>query len=196
MDKAIQFLSAVISHISPELSKEAKMFFIEGLTSKKLKKKEHFIEVKKVHNQIGFVANGLVRGYYVNEQGDEITTRFVKEGNFATHYRAFLNQQPSKYYFQCIEDTTLLCFDYKHIKEGYQKFPDFDRFGRLIAEGIINVLEYRMESFQFENAEERYLQFMQTSPDLFNRVSITHLASYLGVTRPSLSRIRNNIAKK
>ncbi len=195
MDSSRKFFSTVISSVLPEITPETMNYLLQITTIKELKPRDYFIEITKPHREIGFIAKGLVRGYYMNEKGVEITTRLLKEGGFATHYKAFLNQEPSKYAFQCLEETTFVCFDFDHIQKGYALYPDLERFGRLIAENIIKILESRTESFQFMEAEERYLEFLKSNPDLFNRISLNTLSSYLGITRPSLSRIRNNIAK-
>jgi len=193
MLQPLAFFQLVVSKTLPEISPEALAYLVKGTSIKKLKAKEHFIKTTRIHQEIGFVASGLVRGYLINEQADIITTRFLKEGGFATHYKAFLNQEPSLYFFQCLEPTTFVCFNYQHIQLGYKQFPELERFGRLVAENIVRTLERRMESFHFQNAEERYLAFISENPNLFNRISLTHLSSYLGITRPSLSRIRKNI---
>ena len=85
---------------------------------------------------------------------------------------------------------------YDKIQEGYRKFKTSERYGRLIAEYVLTVQTDRVESLLFETAEERYLNFIDQNPDLVNRISLTHLATYLGIERQSLSRIRSKIAKK
>lgn len=82
---------------------------------------------------------------------------------------------------------------YHHIQQGYDQFIGFERNGRLIAEAILQQQQRRIESFQFDSAEQRYLDFIQENPGLFNRISLTNLSSYLGIERPSLSRIRKKI---
>ncbi|MEO0333838.1 MAG: Crp/Fnr family transcriptional regulator, partial [Bacteroidota bacterium] len=131
--------------------------------------------------------------FYVNDEGEEITTRLVNTGGFVTYYSAFLAQKSSDYYFQCLEDSTILCFTYEYVQAGYQQYPELERFGRLVAESIIHILESRMRSFHFQSAQERYLDFVRQYPDLTNRISLNHLSSYLGVKRPSLSRIRKKL---
>jgi ABC-type amino acid transport substrate-binding protein len=83
---------------------------------------------------------------------------------------------------------------YKHIQEGYKKFPIFERYGRLVAEAVLKIQQKRIEGFLFDNAETRYLDFIKENPNLFNRVSLSYLASYLGIERQSLTRIRKKLA--
>ncbi|MAO17051.1 MAG: cAMP-binding protein, partial [Muricauda sp.] len=149
-----------------------------------------------VQKEVGFVCKGLLRRYYVNEKGNKITTGFINENNYATDYPAFIRQKPSKYFIECLEPSVIIKLPYDKIQEGYRKFKTSERYGRLIAEYVLTVQTDRVESLLFETAEERYLNFIDQNPDLVNRISLTHLATYLGIERQSLSRIRSKIAKK
>ena len=135
-----------------------------------------------------------MRAFYIDNNGNEISVNFIRENRYATHYSAFITRTPSKYYFQCLEPTVLVTISYKHIQEGYQKFPIFERYGRLVAESVLKIQQKRIEGFLFDNAESRYLDFINENPDLFNRVSLSYLASYLGIERQSLTRIRKKLA--
>jgi len=189
-----EFLKSVIRYIHNEISEDALNYFLDGTHEKKLDKNENFININKPHSEIGFIAKGLFRGYYIDDKGREINTRFLKEGNFVTHYKAFILQQPSSYYFKAIEPSTVLCFNYTHIQKGYQLYSDLEKFGRLMAEEIIKKLESRLESQHFDNAEKRYYDFMKEYPDLHNRLSLEHISSYIRITRPALSRLRSKIS--
>jgi hypothetical protein len=135
-----------------------------------------------------------LRAFYIDNNGNEISVNFIRENRYATHYSAFITRTPSKYYFQCLEPTVLVTISYKHIQEGYEKFPIFERYGRLVAESVLKIQQKRIEGFLFDNAESRYLDFINENPDLFNRVSLSYLASYLGIERQSLTRIRKKLA--
>lgn len=189
MDNKSMFES-VVKFIYKDIDDKSLEYFVKGTTEKTLRKSEVFISTTKVHNEIGFVVKGLLRGFYIDDKGIELNTRFVQEGNFATHYKAFICQEPSKYIFKAIEATQLLCFDYNHIQNCYRLLPGFEKFGRLMAEAIIKKMDNRLESQQFDPAEKRYYDFMQEYPDLHNRLPLEQIASYIRVTRPSLSRIR------
>jgi CRP-like cAMP-binding protein len=147
-----------------------------------------------MQKEIGFVYSGLLRAFYIDNNGNEISVNFIRENRYATHYAAFITQTPSKYYFQCLESTVLVTISYKHIQEGYEKFPIFERYGRLVAEAVLKIQQKRIEGFLFDNAETRYLDFIKENSDLFNRVSLSYLASYLGIERQSLTRIRKKLA--
>lgn len=182
--------------LCPKLTKEEWAYLEKGLTIKDLSPKSFFIQAGDVQRQIGFIVKGLFRAYYVDYKGNEITIRFNKEGAYVTDYVTFITQQPSNYYFQCLEPSQLITLSYQHIQEGYDLYRGIERYGRLIAEEVLKSQQKRIDSFQFYNAEQRYLQFVEENRGLFNRISLTHLASYLGVERPSLSRIRKKISRE
>jgi hypothetical protein len=92
-----------------------------------------------------------------------------------------------------MEPSIIVNLSHKHIQEGYNKFPNLERYGRLVAEEVLKAQQRRIESFLFDNAETRYLDFVIENPDLFNRVSLSCLASFLGVERQSLTRIRKKL---
>jgi len=180
----------------PNLSPEGLELFRSQLTIKEYPQKDFFFKFGEVQTTMGFVCKGLLRRYYINEKGKTITTGFVKENEYATDYPAFIRQKPTKYYMECLEPCIIIALKYKDIQEGYDKFKSNERYGRLIAEEVLTIQTDRVESFLFESAEERYLNFIKDHPGLINRISLTHLSSYLGIERQSLSRIRSKIAKK
>ncbi|MCI4671919.1 MAG: Crp/Fnr family transcriptional regulator [Bacteroidia bacterium] len=190
-----QFKEAIFN-INPALSEEEWEYMKSCCLFRSFNKKEFVLKEGEHQTAIGFVSSGLLRSYYVDDKGNEITIRFVRENNYATHYSALINDQVSRYNFQCLEDSELILLQYDMVKQGYDKYKGIERFGRLIAELVLSRQQDRIERFQFLDAEERYTYFTQEYPDLFNRVSLSHLASYLGIQRPSLSRIRKKIAEE
>ncbi len=185
------YLKTFVDLNSDELS-----FINSSLSIRKYNKKEFLFESGMVQKEVGFVCKGFLRRYYINEKGNKITTGFINENNYATDYPSFIRQKPSKYFIECLEPSVIIKFPYNKIQEGYTKFKAIEMYGRLIAEWVLTVQTDRVESFLFENAEERYLKFIDQNKDIINRVSLSHLASYLGIERQSLSRIRSKIAKK
>jgi CRP/FNR family transcriptional regulator len=191
LEEKYNFIKSVIRHINKDINEEALDFFVKGLTEKNLDKNKIFIDNQKKHNEIGFIVKGLIRGYYIDTKGNEINTRFLNEGGFATHYKAFIEQEPSNFFFKTVEPTQLLCFSYIHIQNCYRNFPHFEKFGRLMAEAIIIKMDERLESLHFDNAEKRYYDFIQKYPDLHNRLSLEQISSYIRISRPALSRLRS-----
>lgn len=188
------YLNAVRT-LCPNVSHTALNYLKSGLRVVELQPKHFFIHANVIQQEIGFVFQGLIRAFHIDNQGNEITVNFVQENRYATHYTAFITRTPGKYYFQCIEPTILVNLSYDHIQTGYDKFPDIERYGRLIAEEVLKFQQKRIESFLFDTAEQRYLDFIKENPDLFNRVSLSHLSSFLGMERQTLTRIRQKLAK-
>jgi len=188
------YLNAVRT-LCPNVSHTALNYLKSGLRVVELQPKHFFIHANVIQQEIGFVFQGLIRAFYIDNQGNEITVNFVQEDRYATHYTAFITRTPGKYYFQCIEPIILVNLSYDHIQTGYDKFPDIERYGRLIAEEVLKFQQKRIESFLFDTAEQRYLDFIKENPDLFNRVSLSHLSSFLGMERQTLTRIRQKLAK-
>ena len=180
--------------ICPNATIEELNYLESGLSVVELKAKHFFIHANTIQKEIGFLYSGLLRAFYIDNNGNEISVNFIRENRYATQYSAFITRTPSKYYFQCLEPTVLVTISYKHIQEGYEKFPIFERYGRLVAESVLKIQQKRIEGFLFDNAESRYLDFINENPDLFNRVSLSYLASYLGIERQSLTRIRKKLA--
>jgi CRP/FNR family transcriptional regulator len=159
-----------------------------------LKKKDFFIRAGDLQKDLGFMVTGLVRSFYIDNAGNEKTMRFLTDRQFVTNYPALLGNQPSKYSYQCLAETTLVKIPYTAIVESYNSSHQFDRFGRIIAEKILQMHQARIESFMFDTAEQRYLAFIAQQPEVFKRISITDLCSYLGVERQTLTRIRNKLS--
>ncbi len=193
METDFDLLEGAIKQLNPRCTEEEWAYLRSGLLIYSLKAREFFIEAGLKNHPLGFVVSGLIRIYYINEQGQDITIQFVSEGGYATDYYSFITQTPSKYYFQCLEPTRLITVSYHHVQQGYERHVGLERYGRLIAEEVFKMQQQRIEGFQFDSAEKRYVDFIQQNPGLFNRISLTHLSSYLGIERQSLSRIRKKI---
>ncbi|RKR04962.1 CRP-like cAMP-binding protein [Flavobacterium sp. 90] len=194
MELGAEILFKSVREICPEITDEEMSQYASRLTFQELHKKDFFLQVGKVQKSIGFIANGLVRSSFVDNEGNEITVGFYSEGDYATHYPAFITQQPSKYSIQCLEPTTMVCLSYEDLQWIYKKLPSFEKYGRLVAEEILKRQQARIENFIFQTAEERYIDFIKHHSDLFNRISVSHLCSFLGIERQSLTRIRQKLA--
>jgi len=196
LTEAIQTYLKTVKDLCPNANTKALNFLESGLTVTSLAVKNFYIQANTTQKQVGFVFSGLLRAFYIDDKGNEITIRFAKELDFATEFVAFITQTPSKFFFQCLEPCQIVNIPYPHMQEAYSKFPVLEKYGRLIAEEVLKSQQKRIQSFLFENAEQRYINFVKENPNLNNRVSLSHLSTYLGIERPSLSRIRKKIAGK
>lgn len=144
--------------------------------------------------QLYFVAEGLLRIYYIDEEGAEANKSFPAEGGFAGPLATALLDLPSRYGIQALEDSVLLAAQYNNYFELLEQHPAFDRLGRKMLEWLLGRRELREQSLLQQSAKERYLDFVDQYSDIFNRIPQYHVASYLGITEVSLSRLRSQIA--
>ncbi len=196
MEKAFQKYIESYKLVCPELTEEELNFIYINLSIKHFNKKEYYLNGREIQREMGFVYSGLLRSYYLDKQGKEITISFINENAYASDYPSFLRQIPSKYYIISLEPSIIVNLPYTKIQEAYRKYKNFEHYGRKIAEKILLKKQDRLESLLLESAEERYLRFINQNPKLINRISLSHLSSYLGIERQSLSRIRKNLAQK
>lgn len=165
------------------------------LKTKNYKAKENFLSEAKVCQEIGFVNKGCFRTYYLSD-GKEINTHFVFEKEFVTDYDSFLQSKPSRYFIQALEDAEIVTFNLSALQNAYNQSQNWERFGRMIAEQSYKLTTQRVESFLFLDGEQRYLDFLKNQSHIFERIPLYHIASYLGLERESLSRLRKKIAGK
>lgn len=179
----------------PFLPEEGLNFLANQFEVREYKAKEYFIKANNKFPFIGFIHSGLIRVYFYDKQDNEVTFNFLKEGDYATHYVAFKEETNSRFNFQCIENSVILLISKESINKITEKYFEFEKFRRIIIEEFLAIFFKRFEGMLIESAEERYLNFVKEKPFLLKRVLITHLCSYLGVTRQTLTRIRNNLVK-
>ncbi len=170
--------------------------FSTQLTISELDKNEIYIEQGKVQKQGGFVIKGLIREFYTDELGNEKTMNFVSENEYAFNYPTYMEKEPSPFSYQCLEPTTIINFPINHIQQTYQELPIFEQYGRLRSEKRAKKQRKRLKDLLSKTAEQRYIDFIEENPALFQRITISHLASYLGVERQTLTKIRKQIITK
>lgn len=146
-------------------------------------------------HKLFFVCEGLLRVYTIADDGEEATKGFKTENIFAGPLAAFMLNLPSMYGVEALEKTTLLVARYKDMNDLYEQHPVFDRLGRRFMEEIVIQKELRERIALHQTAKERYQTFMRQFPELAQRVPLYHIASFLGITAESLSRVRNELAR-
>lgn len=154
-----------------------------------LKKDDYFAEAGKVLNQVGFIIDGILRICYYNNKGEEITKIFIEEN----HLLYNLKNVPSTEYIQAATDCKLLTFSNQDWKEISNTIIDWDHIIQKITNKLLVQKLERVSPLVSQDASTRYLEFMEKYPTLVNRIPLVYIASYLGMTKQSLSRIRKNI---
>jgi CRP-like cAMP-binding protein len=150
----------------------------------------------KRSDEIGFMLKGSMRHYYTRD-GEERTTYFYFENHFVTSYISCITGQPSQITIEALTDCRLLIFRYGRLKQLYDISQSWERFGRLIAEYLAMGLEERMAGLLMQSPEERYISLLESNKQkIIERIPQHYIASYLGITPVSLSRIRSRLAEK
>ncbi|MEO8516822.1 MAG: Crp/Fnr family transcriptional regulator [Flavobacterium sp.] len=170
---------------------EALVFFKE----KKLKKGDFFIEQGKVCKNVAYINKGTLRTFYSNEKSEGITSCFCTENNFTTSYKSFILQNPSTLSIQAIEETELLLIDYDNLQKLYSKNAVWQTIGRVFSEKEYITMEHYATVLNTETAKEKYLRLLNEQPVILQKASLEDIASYLGITRRTLSRIRKELAE-
>ena len=158
-----------------------------------LNKDEYFSEAGKIPRQVGFLLEGVVRFCYYNNKGQEITHHFIDENNFVSDQQKFEAQVVASEYIQAVTNCKLLIFSKKDWDDIGNTIVGWDNITGLILKNCLLKTIERRSPLVSEDATTRYLSFIENFPNLVNRVPLSYIASYLGITQQSLSRIRKNI---
>jgi len=163
---------------------------INSIIKKKLVLKgEYIVNIGERCSDMCFIEKGLLRGYYFDD-GKEITSWFAQEEEFASCFYSFIANTPSFENIQALENCELTLISSTALQELYQKFPETERVGRIIVENYYLKFEERFLNLQFKTAKERYQNLILSKPSLLQRASLGQIATYLGISQETLSRIR------
>lgn len=159
-------------------------------TPKKYKKNEHLLKPGEICRFNYFVNSGCLRFYTTNEEGHELTRYFAFEGKFGTALTSFIEQKPSFEYIQCLEPTELLVISHQDFFYLVETVPQMNYLYRDILEMAYVTSQKRIYGLQGETALERLKWLMRYQPNIFQRISSKVIATYLGVTTYTLSRLK------
>jgi CRP-like cAMP-binding protein len=160
---------------------------------KEIKKDEYFQEAGKIPHEIIFITKGIMRICYYNNKGDEITKYFMDENHFLADINSYNQQIPSTEYVQAVTDCSFFVVSKTAMRELSLTIIEWDNIvAKITAKGFAEKVN-KISPMMTEDAKERYLSFLEKFPTLANRIPLSYLASYLGITQSSLSRIRRKI---
>ena len=169
-----------------------KSFFIP----KKLRKKQYLLQEGDVNKFTAFVEKGVMRSYTIGENGNEHIIQFALEGWWISDNYSFQTGEPSSYTIDALEDAELLLITTSSMEAMLEKIPKMERYFRLLLQKNIIALQQRLACTLSQTAEEKYLSFSNLYPTIIQRVPQHMIASYLGVTPETLSRIRKQMSVK
>lgn len=181
----LQYVSRYIT-----LSEEEEAFFISVLKHKKLRKKQYLLQAGDVCRHECFVLSGCLRSYYVDEQGQEHVVQFSVENWWTSDLASFISGKPATYNIDALEDSEVLQIEKNDLEQLYVQVPKFDRMFRVLLQNAFVAQQERTAQSLSLSAQEQYLNFIKKYPDVEQRVPNHQIASYLGITPESLSRIR------
>jgi CRP-like cAMP-binding protein len=163
---------------------------------KNIPKNGFLLTENKIADEYLFLESGYMRAFAFDVEGIEITTNFYKPGQIIFEVASFFNRTRSKENIQALTDCEGWFITYMQLNDLFHSLPEFREFGRaMLVKGIVE-LKSRMLATITETAEERYATLLKTNPEIFQHAPLKNIATYLGVTDTSLSRIRTALLKK
>jgi CRP-like cAMP-binding protein len=169
---------------------------LEKFYPDKIEKNSYLLKAGKVCNESHFIERGIIRSYTFDLEGYEVTTAFYSKNMFTSDLLSFFKRTASKEYLQAITDCEVWSTTYDDMQSSFHAFPEYREFGRLNIINQYGILKQRMLSALQQTAEQRYDDLMNTDPEIIQHVPLKYIASYLGITDTSLSRIRKEYIKK
>jgi CRP-like cAMP-binding protein len=153
------------------------------------KKDSLVFDARKICVSSYFIQTGMLRTYFEKE-GKEISEYFCSEGEWTNSPRSLFTQKPDIYSIDAIEDTEVFCLHVSDLKYLFDHFPEMECYARLSMGGVVGHLLERVTSLRFTTAREKYDHFCMAYPDIYHRIPLGMVASYLGITQETLSRLR------
>jgi len=177
-----------------QLSADEKMAIIDLDIFKQYKKETILLKEGQNSDNGYFVIKGCIRCYYIIN-GEEKTTNFYTEAE-ALEPVCKVNKKPSEYFVSSVEDSIIIVANSKMEKMIYEKFPKFETLCRVLSADLLAKNQSSFDEFKTSTPEQRYLNLLKNRPNLIQRVPQYQLASYLGLTPQSLSRIKTRLTEK
>ena len=178
------------------LSEEEEEVIKQYLTPKKLRKKQYLLQEGDICKHIAFVEKGALKAYVVDDAGAESIIQFALEGWVISDLYSFLTGEPATYNIDALENAELVLISKSAHEELLKKLPKYETYIRLQITGAYIALQKRLTSIISLPLEERYKNFLATYPNIAQRVPQHMIASYMGLTPETLSRVRSRMASR
>jgi CRP-like cAMP-binding protein len=182
-------LTTFVKSVHP-ISEGAARYIDQHSYPKKIGKGSFLLKTGEICNHLYFIRKGVIRGY-IKDGSKEVTTWITPENEMVTSIRGLNLQEPSLEYIQAIEDCDLVVADYADLNFLYQNYIEINIVGRKILEQYYKDAEERAFICRIPNAAKRYRHFLETKGAMANRIPLKYIASYLGMTIETMSRIRS-----
>ncbi len=168
----------------------------DRFTHKIIPKNQFLLTEGKISDEYLFLEKGYMRAFAHDLDGNEVSTNFCSSGQVVFEVSSFFNRTRSKENIQALTDCVGWYISYAQLNDLFHTLPEFREFGRSVLVKGFAELKTRMLAMITETAEERYEALLKTNPEIFQHAPLKQIASYLGITDTSLSRIRKDLSKK
>ncbi len=158
-----------------------------------VRKKKSIVQEGEVCRILIFVNKGSFRSYTIDEKGVEHVLQLALENHWVSDLYSFITQKPGQVHIEALEDSEVLVLSYKELQDLYRELPVIESYFRQLYERAYVALQLRLNDTLSIPAEERYRELVANQPGIAQRVALIHIASYLGITPESLSRIRKHM---
>jgi len=176
-----------------DLTEQQEEYLLSIIRTKKYSKNDYFLKPNQICSLIGYIDKGLIRIFNINSLGVETTNWLVTDDELVTEILSFISQEPTQEYIQCIEETTVVYITYKDLQDIYKIVPQMHIYTKLINEDLlVGVKKYILSNIHL-SAEERYEQLLKVRPKLIQKAPLKYIASFLGMTDSTLSRVRRKM---
>ena len=173
-----------------DITEQEEAVILSAFEPTSIKKKKDLLVPGEVCQYVYFITKGGLRSYFVDSKGVEHIYQIRLDNSWISDLESFFSRRPSKYYIESLEDTQMLRISHERLEQLYHEVPGLERYFRILFQkAYINALE-RLNATMWESAVERYNDMLKEHSDIFQRVPLVYIASYLGITPESLSRIR------
>jgi len=189
MEQLIAFLSTIYP-----LSGGCKDHLRKIRKQRHLRKGEYILRPSQTDRYMSYVEKGLLRAYYIKKNGKEVTAWFMTSGDVITDVSSFYDQVPSSKYIQVLDDTDLYYITFSELEFIYDNFIEFNRVGRVLITNYYKLWDKIHAGTLMQSALERYEWLLEHDPNLILRVHAKYIASFLGITEVTLSKLKHKIA--
>jgi CRP-like cAMP-binding protein len=178
------------------VSDYAAKLIADNFVHKSLPKNTLTLKEGKINSDYIFLENGYVRSYVIDTDGNEVTTNIYKPRQMVFEVGSYFQRKPSTENIEAITECSVWVGKYESFQNLFHSLPEFREFGRaILVKGFISFKERTMALIT-QKAEQRYEKLIKDNPDIFQHVPLKYIASYLGITDTSLSRLRKDLTKK
>ncbi|HYW34758.1 MAG TPA: Crp/Fnr family transcriptional regulator [Balneolaceae bacterium] len=188
-----QLKQSITNHVS--LSDDEWALCKQNFRPKRMLKRQFLLQEGDVCRQLTFVEKGSLCSYSIDSKGNQHVIRFAFEGWWIADLQSFFTDNPSTLNIEVLEDSELLMLDRKNHEKLLQQIPTYEKYHRIILQNAYIALQQRFENALGLTAEEKYARLIKQNPEFMNRVPLNLVASYLGVSPETLSRVRGQFGR-